>query len=683
MIPKEQIPSPEDIQKVKHLMQMRMGKIALRNFEYLEARAFRALQDIGLMSDAVLPLGTSVDIAVLRDHQHERRQKLTDGPLVLYKKEDDDSKLILEELPKLILSDSLEVRVAVMECIEKMLLKNSMIITQKSMSILKASRDDLASKVPDKWRPKAIDIYDTLNDDILFSLRGISQSRQHEPVIQDALNLYAPKVIYPTVTSCDSINLAIGNPERDHETLIKLLSDIVVSSSNLAELCGVYLAEMGFLPFAPPYTLGIAIKNWISSKTHNIDVWGDVWNWVNSESTPLARYHACSVFVLIPEMIPDGKLLELWREILVVVQASDKKNGSHPESEPWALRRDLARHYTYHLEARLPENDGGSIGYFAWWFSEQVAALFPADSCSAKFYREKWVKPALECSTLSWLAASAPIQRSFLRQITLSIESPWAVALLIMMGEHLNELVPTELPEDIRKRFQDALVSNTFSVLPFPVNIADDPTFAMEGSLADTILKWSEYQTDEHKKELQQLVEMSNALGYRESLCDALRKLGEFDLHKQAIVCLALKRKVLIDPTLAEEVWEVISDFEWRKDVLGCVNYHVQALLIESLCILLIENGGQWYSYLPHFIADLCEKEQDEEHRRILFLYVIHTSLASDTVSAVRRLLRGEHKAKFMEYVKEYRNRVENIRYDYPPWVLGKLRGLMASMHVR
>ncbi len=195
---------------------------------------------------------------------------------------------------------------------------------------------------------------------------------------------------------------------------------------------------MGFLPFAPSYSMAIAVKNWLSSNTRSIDVWQEVWGWVDSESSPLSRYHACSVFVLFPEMIPDGKLPELWGEILAVVQNSDKKNDSCTEFSPWALRRDLALHYTYHLEARLPENDGGNIGYFAWWFSEQVAALFPSKAGSAKFYREKWVKPALEFSTLSWLAASAPIQRSFLRYITLSVESPWAVALLTMMGAHLN-----------------------------------------------------------------------------------------------------------------------------------------------------------------------------------------------------------------------------------------------------
>jgi hypothetical protein len=682
MIPEEQIPSPEDIQKFKRSMQIHMGKIALRYFEHIEARAYRALQDIDLISDEELSLGSDVEIAVLRDHQHGRRQKLTEGPLVLYKSKEDDLKLILEQLPILILSDSRDVRIAVIESIEEMLIENPLTLTPKTQGILKGSRNALFSSNPEEWRPQAISVYDALTDDILFSLSGIRQSLNNEPGIQDALNIYVPKVIYPTVTSCDSISLSIGNSEREHGTLKTLLSDIVASASSLAELCSTYLAKMGFLPFAPSYSMATAVKNWLSSKNYSIDVWRDLWEWVDSESTPLSRYHACSVFVLFPALIPTGKLPNLWEEILAVVQNSDKYNDSSPEFSPWALRRDLVLHYTYHFEALLPENDGCSISYFAWWFSEQVAALFPADAGSAKFYREKWVKPALELSSLSWLAASAPIQRSFLRQITLNIESPWALALLTMMGEHLNELVPTELADDIRIRFKEALVSNTFSVLPFLTNTADEHTFVFEGSLADTILKWAEYQPEEHKQGLQQLVEMSNTLGSREGLLNAIKKLGEFDLPKQGVVCLALKRKVLIDPTVVEGIWEIISNFEWRKNVLGNIEYHVQALLIESLCTLLIQNGGKWYSYLPHFIAELCENEQDEEHRRVLFLYVIHTSLASDTVSAVHRLIRGEHKAKFMAYVKEYRDRVETIRYDYPPWVAGKLRGLMASMHV-
>jgi len=681
MISKERIPSPEDMREIRRAMQARMVNIALHNFESIGPRTVRALQDLDMI-DEVPAMGDDIDLAVLSDRTHERRQKIPDGPLVLYVTEEDEPQLILDELPVLILSDSRDIRLTVMECIENMLEKDPMALTPKTLAILKTSREGLASDTPEEWRPMAIAVYDALNDDVLFSLRGIRQSLQNEPVIQATLNKYAPKVIYPTVTSLDSISLSIGNPVRDHEALQTLLSDIVAKSSNLAELCSAYLEKIGFLPFAPSYSMATAVKKWLSSKTHSIDVWQDVWGWVNSESTPLSRYHACSVFVLFPEMIPDGKLPDLWNEIFAVVEVSGKKNDTCPEPEQWALLRDLVRHYTYHLEARLPENDGASIGCFAWWFAGQVAALFPANASSAKFYRENWVKPALETSTLPWLAASAPIQRSFLRYISLTMQYPWAVALLTMLGEHLNELVTFDQAEGFEERFQDALISNTLSVLPFPGKTPDDPTFVLECSLVETILKWADYQTEENRKGLEQLIEMSNTLGSTEGLENALQNLGEFDLHKQATVCIALKRKVLTDPTIAENVWIILSNEEWRKKVLACVELGIQVFLIESLSNLLIENRGKWSSYLPHYIAELCEMEQDEKRLQILFLYVIHTSLASDTVSAVRRLLRGSHKSKFINYVTEYRGRVERLISDYPPWVAGKLRALMASMHV-
>jgi hypothetical protein len=381
-------------------------------------------------------------------------------------------------------------------------------------------------------------------------------------------------------------------------------------------------------------------------------------------------------------LIPDGKLPDLWSEVLAVVQDSDNRGTERPEYEPWALRRDLARHYTFHLEARLPDNDGASITCFAWWFAEQVASLFPADADAAKFYRENWIKPASDLSSPIWLAASPPIQRSFLRYVTFMVQSPWAVALLTLMGEHLDELAPVEQAEEVQVRFYEALVSSMLSSLPFPTETPGDPTFTLECSFADTVFKWAEYQTEENRKALQQLVATSQTLGTRDGLCDALRKLGESGLPDQVAVCIALKAKVFTDPTVAEGVWEVVSDSEWRKNVLAGVDQKVFGLMIESLSMLLVDNQDKWLSHLPHNIAELCEKEEDEERKRILFLYVIHTCLASDTVSAVRRLLRGDQKGEFVDFVKEYRARAEAMCSEYPPWVAGKLRGLMASMHV-
>ncbi len=681
MTPEEQSPSPEEMRKAMQAMLVRMRNTALRHFDRIGPRTLRALQDLNLFDGEAPPIGDGVDLDVLHDEKHKRRNNLADGPLVLYVTEGDEPTRVVVELPMLLLSDGRDVRRTALECIEKMLLKDPMVVTPKTAAILKEARPSLVSETPGEWRPAAVAVSDALYDDVLIALHGVRQSMESEPVIQDSLKFYTTKVIHPTVSSLESIHLPIGHPERDHETLAKLLSDIVARASNLAEMCGAYLANLGFLPLAPPYGLAAAVRKWLDSNP-GADPWQEVWGWANAESSPISHYHACSVFVLLPELIPDGKLPDLWSEVLAVVQSSDMKGADRPESEPWALRRDLVRHYTCHLEARLPDNDGANIGCFAWWFAEQVATIFPADAGAAKFYRENWVKPASDLSNYIWLAASAPIQRSFLRYVTFSMQSPWAAALLTLMGEHLDELEPAEQVEDVQARIHEALVSNMISSLPFPVETPADPTFALECSFADTVLKWAKYQPEEHRKGLLELVEKSRTLGTRDGVCDALRKLGEAGLPDQVDVCIVLKAKVYTDLTIAKGVWEVVCDAEWRKNVLGNLDQVVQGLLLESLSMLSVDNRDNGFSHLPHYIAELCEKEQDEERRRVLFLYVIYTSLASDTVSAVRRLLRGDQKAKFVEHVKEYRARAEAMRSVYPPWVAGKLRGLLASMHV-
>ena len=81
-------------------------------------------------------------------------------------------------------------------------------------------------------------------------------------------------------------------------------------------------------------------------------------------------------------------------------------------------------------------------------------------------------------------------------------------------------------------------------------------------------------------------------------------------------------------------------------------------------------------------LASLCEKTEDDERRRQLFLYLIHAPVASDTVSAIRRLLRGDQRATFVELAKDYRQRVEAMWSHYPPWVQGRLRALLASLRV-
>ncbi len=681
MSPEEQPLSPEEMSKVLRVMQLQMRNNALHHIERIGPRTLRVLQDLNLFDDESKPVGDDIEIAVLRNAKHRRRENLPDGPLILYITEDEEPKRMVVELPLLLFSEIQKVREASLQCIERMVATNPSALTPKTMAMIEDSRDDLVSTPPEKWRSAAVAISDALCDDVLVALHGTRQSLACEPVIQDSLNFYAPKVLHPSISSLDSINLAVGNPEKDHESLVKVVSRIVADADSLAELCSSYFEKLGFLPFAPQYSMAEAVNSWLASNK-DVNVWEEVWQWAHAARGPGPRYHACSVFVLHPHLVPEDRLPDLWKEIVGVVYELDKEGSEEAGHEAWALRRDLARHYAYHLEARLPDNDGANIACLAWWFAEQVAALFPDNPEATKFYGESWVKPALQLSSHIWLTASASIQRSFLRYMTFSVLSPWASSLLTLMGEHLGMLAPGDQTEEIQARFHHAVESNGIRCLPFPTESASDPTFALECSMAETVLKWSKYQPDEHKKVLEQLVATSRALGNTENLCAALRKFDQSSLADQAVVAIALKAKSYTDPQVAEGVWEVVLDAEWRERVLASVEPQVQDLLIEVLSILQGGNREKWFSLLPHFIADLCEKAENEERRRILFLYVLHTSLGSDTVSAVRRLLRGDQKSRFVEIVKEYRDRVEALRADYPPWVASKLRGLIANLHV-
>ncbi|MDP2883681.1 MAG: hypothetical protein Q8P51_01490 [Ignavibacteria bacterium] len=681
MAPVKQKSSPEEMRKMVRLMQMRMLNNALHHFKRINARTLRILQALDLFKGKAGSIGNNLDIPVLRDPRHPRREKLSAGPLVLYITEGEKPNRMVVELPVLFFSEIPDVRKVALECLEQMIHDDSLAITPKTGSVLKNLRKPLMSDEPNEWRRAAVGLCDALSDDVLIALQGARQSLESEPMIQDSLNSYVPKVLQPTISSLDSISLDISDPENKHDQMAKVIGEVIAKAQSLTDVCVGYYKKLGYLPLAPRYGMVEAVQRWLAAHP-DTDAWTEVWGWADVAFGPIPRYHACCVFASRPELVPQGRLPDLWNQILSVVRESDKKGANQPGREAWELRRDLVRHYTYHLEARLPDNKGTNIACFAWWFCDQVAALFVDKQDDLRFYRENWVQPALELSSHIWLMASPYIQRSFLRYVTLMVPSPWAVGLLSIMGDKIEELAPGAQSEEVRTQFYEALVTNIISSLPLPVQSPSDPTFALECSLADTVLKWAKYHPEEQRKPLEQLVATSQALGTPDELCKALRKLGELSLADQAAVAVALKAKAYTDPTIAKGVWEVLSDTDWRLKVLSNIETLVLGLLIEVFSILQVDNRDKWFSLLPHYIADLCEKTEDEERRRHLFFFLLYTSLASDTVSAVRRLLRGNHKAKYIELAKDYRDRVEAMRSEYPPWVAGKIRGLIANLHV-
>lgn len=662
-------------------LQIQMRNIGLGHFERIGPRTLRSLQYLNLIDNESPPIGKNVDLEVLSDLGHKMRQGHPIGPLLLYGSECREKKRMLVDIPVIFLSEDRNIRSAALKSLDDMVTDNSLAFTPRTASILDDLRDKLLSTKPEDWKPAAVDIFDALNDDVLIALNGVRQSLDNEPVIEDSLNTYTPRLLHPSVSSLDSISLPIGQPERDHEALKTHLAHTIANAKSLEELCDLYYDSFGFLPLAKAYSLALAIEEWIGSRD-NIDVWRGVWEWADTAATPLAQYHACSVFVSLPHLIPESNFPDLWNKLLKVIECAGRKGENPLSCERWLLRKDLARHYAFHLEARLPYNDGASIACFAWWFAEKVAALFPDDDESAQFYRENWVKPASDLSSHTWLVANAHVGTSFLRHATFTVQAPWALSLLALLGENISRLFPLEQSENVRLKFQEALIANALWSMPFTITLHDNATFALECSLEKTLKGWQEFCSDENRDVFETIISMNRSLGSKQGLCDALREIKDSKLPDQVATLAALKKWAYSDPMIAENLWELVSCPEWRNKTFSSLKNELQDILIEALSQLMIANRDKWCHYLPHYIAEICEHENDHKRRRKFFLYVLHLCLASDTISAVKRLLQSDRKSDYLEEVEVYRSQVEAMRSNYPPWVAGKLRAMIASMHV-
>lgn len=677
-----QVPNSEEFGQVLRVMRNRMWVNALYDLDRVDLRTHVILQGLNIIDPPVEPpIGADIDLGMLGDPGDPRREPLPPGPILIYLTDDDPPKRMLVEVPVLLLSELPEVRKTAYRCLHRALEEGTLELTPRTVGALQTTREALFSEEKPEWRAAAVTLTDALCDDFFVALQGARQCMQSVPIIKDSLNQYAQRVIRPTVSSIDSIELTVRSPEKEHPRLSEIVAASVSEARTLQDACDRYFDQLGHLPLAPAYSMSEVVSTWVASHPE-ADTWAEVWKWADEAFGPLPRYHACFVFIIHPELVPEGKLPDLWREILYVVPGPGKKGDENAGLEPWALRSDLARHFSHHFEALLPENDGDTIANFAWWISGRTASLFPDEPTSAQFYRKNWVAPEAGISTQVWGTASSRITMSFLRYVTLAISAPWATALLSSMGNNLQKLAPTEQPPEQQAKFHDALVYYVLGALPMVMESPEDPTYAFECSLGLTVAAWAALQGESSRKDLEQLLETSRTLGSVEGLCGALRKLNETSFPDQVVVGIALKAKALTDPGIAPGVWEILSDLKWRQEVLDSIEDGILGLLLESFCHLQITTQGKWHYELPHYIAEQCERTENDDRRKILFLYVIHTSLASDTTSAVRRLIRGSQKVKFSQFAKEYRDRVEAEWSHYPSWVQGRLRGLLASIRI-
>ena len=250
------------------------------------------------------------------------------------------------------------------------------------------------------------------------------------------------------------------------------------------------------------------------------------------------------------------------------------------------------------------------------------------------------------------------------------------------MGRNLENLHFEEQEEEIQTQFYNTLIINILNRLPYPTEEPEDPTYALELSPRAIIQKTAKHLKGKEENLLEGLFEFGAELSRPGKLCDRLKTINEQEHLIQTEISITLRATAYLQPESGKQIWEVVADRNWRENVLLELDPTIQGMIFEALSVFMISNNNEWFWQWPHCVAEMCEIVEDEEQHRILFFYLLYTCLASETVSALKRLLRGDQRARYVDYIKEYRESVEAMSPHYPAWVQARLRGLIASLHV-
>jgi len=672
---------PEEMIEALYLLQMRMCNNALQHNRMVDIRTYQILKGLGLINKEGDIIGDDLDFTAILDPSHPFRINMSKGPLVVYRDMNDSTKLKVVDLTILLLSDKVETRKVAIESFMKMIQSNDIDITPITGSKFSAFKERIIVDDPSVWRSASVSLFDAFCNDIVISLQGARQCLESEPVIQESLNIYVKKLLYPSIASLETISLVITNPESEHTKIKEVIRQILESSVSLSDACSAYYNILGFLPISPNYGMPTIVQEWIDDHK-DVIVWDEIWKWAKATPGPIPRYHACIVFILCPDLIPSGKLPDLWNEIINIINVSIKQEDNDDIGIAWKLRRDLVRHFSFHLETLLPDSNSAHICCFAWWLSEQVAGLFTENPESLKFYYTNWIQKSLELSNSVWITTRPRIQSSFLRYITFTITSPWVLSLISIISDKIDLLKLPEQSDEIKDTLNNSLLWNSIFTIPFQGSLNDDPTYSLENSLMNVLPKYLGYIPQEHQVAINQLISQSKEINTNEGLCKALSDIDKLTITEQYCIALAFKSKVYLDPQIYEAIWGVISNEKWRSEVLGKIDTTILWLLFESISILQVHARGDWFYILPHYIADMCEIVEEDNRRQELFIYVLLSSLAADSYSAIKKILRGANKEKYKDILISCVQYFDTMRPTYPPWVTGRLRALIANLRI-
>lgn len=612
-------------------------------------------------------------IEIIENPKHEERWPDSCGPFILFHEEDKKRGVI--ELSKVFINPEIRIRSAALSELDHQDLqydKHGLFMSPQSKQHINELRATVLLNDLQESLSASIEINDILEDDFFFQLAGLRQSLQFR-LINELPNLLK-RLLAPTQRTIQFLeDLPIWSPQRQQAEIELHRNRIVENIDTFSKALCEYYRLFGHLPLAGSFSAAGVIGSWVSNHKLPENPWEQIWDWANKNGSPLACYHACQLLCHNPSWVPEEYRQELLSVIAGIVFGAN-------EHEEWKSRCDLGRHYCRYLESLESGADSSRIAAFSWWLAETFASTIDKFDKETREVCFSILEDEFEKSGEIRTIVRLPVSTSPLRCMTHCSQSIWSTSILC-------ELFNSEI-----LNFYDQQTNTIVVLKKIFCNISHVPLNSRPDQYAEFAFEFSSSLFEEiYSKELLDSNDKSMESIYS-TLIEARSDRGlnllltELPTAKEAIAFVTvneLRLQSLNGDSPSEILFELFSDEEWRTGVLVDQGEAIIALLCSAAIeVAMHDSEHEWIIFLPHFLASVCEKTHSIDNRRHLFGYTVVSSLASNSVSAIERLLKGNNRRAYEEYVTEWRQRIENLSPIAPVWIRAKLRAIKSVLYV-
>jgi hypothetical protein len=670
-------PGRDEKDEVMRSLRGRMVANALHHLTNIDLRTATVLQELDLI-DPVEPEVVSPKVLDSLRQAAQNLQTLSPIGPVLFVQISEGRRSAVTPAEHLEHPDR-TVREAAVEYFSSLTRESIAVLTPRTRTVLEQSLPAIVSDRFDVWWPAARSVVKSLNDDYLLNLAGLDQCFKAK--FEEGVLLYFVRVMRPTTTALDKLKFDAWSHDGKSVPSDILIAGWIGESSTLTDACDRYLRGVGCVPLGPAHSLGALVREW--GRLRGTDnAWTNIWAWAEQRPGPLPRYHACTVFVDDPSLIPQGSEAILWSEIAEIAHVPPSEKSDLRWTQAWRIRCELALHYLNHLECIFPGNPGENLAWLAWWLAENVAVVFGDSSGPLARIRATAVQPELRRSSLILQLTHPQSVPSTLRFATRYLESLWSRSIINFVGPRLGELnMPAMRPED-RARISEQLAQALLST--FPLKESDRPTYGFERSLPPIVDEWLNRETHGGTDETLRI--LLSGMNEATKISDPARLLQELleqdDPTYQLLIARILRTMAYTGLIPRGELWKSLLKPDVCSRLLSTASEESLAVLFDALCETQAQEGEPLASQMPHAFASAAENCAigDPKRLQVLVSMTVFASLISDNASAVERLSKNSGNPAILKEIAESRQQLTDMLPLGPAWFTARIRGLLPSL---